>query len=88
MCYGPPPGLSGLSAPARAQPVQLASLEVVTQSSSFTGLPQYVSLIWGLATCTLPIPLAWRIFNSGKRLRSWLQFTTLRLGRKCTPFSR
>ena len=27
-------------APVRAQPVQLASLEVVSQSSSFTGLPQ------------------------------------------------
>jgi hypothetical protein len=52
-------------APARAQPVQLASLEVVSQSSSFTGLPQYVSFIWGLATCTLPIPLAWQIFTSG-----------------------
>jgi hypothetical protein len=34
-----------MGAPARTQPVQLASLEVVTQSSSFTGLPQYVSLI-------------------------------------------
>src|SRR5215204_4859831 len=43
---------------AWAQPVQLASLEVVTQSSSSIGLPQYVSLIWGLATCTLPSPLA------------------------------
>ena len=31
---------AGSGAPARAQPVQLASLEVVTQSSSFTGLPQ------------------------------------------------
>ncbi len=41
---------SGLGAPARAQPVQLASLEVVIQSSSSTGLPQYVSFIWGLAT--------------------------------------
>ena len=51
-------------APARAQPVQLASLEVVTQSSSFIGLPQYVSLIWGLARCTLPSPLTWRIFTS------------------------
>ncbi len=49
-------------APARAQPVQLASLEVVTQSSSSTGLPQYVSLAWGLATCTLPIPFACRTF--------------------------
>jgi hypothetical protein len=49
---------SGTGAPALAQPVQLASLVVVTQSSSSTGLPQYVSLIWGLATCTLPIPLA------------------------------
>ena len=39
------PEFSGLGAPARTQPVQLASLEVVTQSSSFTGLPQYVSLI-------------------------------------------
>ena len=34
-----------VGAPARAQPVQLASLEVVTQSSSSIGLPQYVSLI-------------------------------------------
>jgi len=42
----------------------LASLEVVIHSSSFIGLPQYVSFIWGLATCTLPIPLAWRIFIS------------------------
>jgi len=58
---------SGMGAPARAQPVQLASLEVVTQSSSSTGLPQYVSLIWGLATCTLPSPLAWRMFIVGKR---------------------
>ena len=39
------PEFSGMGAPARTQPVQLASLEVVTQSSSFTGLPQYVSLI-------------------------------------------
>jgi hypothetical protein len=46
--------------------VQLASLEVVTQSSSFIGLPQYVSFIPGLATCTLPSPLAWRIFTSDK----------------------
>jgi hypothetical protein len=37
---GTSPGLSGLGAPARAQPVQSASLEVVTQSSSLTGLPQ------------------------------------------------
>src|SRR5919107_2310040 len=51
-------------APARAQPVQLASLVVVTQSSSFMGLPQYVSLNCGLATCTLPIPFAWRMFIS------------------------
>ena len=36
--------LSSLGAPALAQPVQLASLEVVTQSSSFTALPQYVFL--------------------------------------------
>jgi hypothetical protein len=34
-----------LGAPARAQPVQLASLEVVIHSSSSTGLPQYVSFI-------------------------------------------
>ena len=47
-----------VGAPARTQAVQLASLGVVSQSSSSTGLPQYVSLIWGLATCTLPIPLA------------------------------
>ena len=47
--------------------MQLASLEVVSQSSSLTGLPQYVSFIWGLATCTLPIPFAWRIFTRGKR---------------------
>ena len=45
-------------APALAQPVQLASLVVVTQSSSSMGLPQYVSLNCGLATCTLPIPFA------------------------------
>jgi hypothetical protein len=51
-------------APARAQPVQLASLVVVTQSSSSMGLPQYVSLNCGLATCTLPIPFAWRMFIS------------------------
>ena len=38
------PILSTLGAPALAQPVQLASLEVVTHSSSFTGLPQYVFL--------------------------------------------
>ena len=56
--------LSGPGAPARAQPVQLASLVVVTQSSSLIGLPQYVSLNCGLATCTLPIPFAWRIFIS------------------------
>src|SRR5919112_1273057 len=51
-------------APALAQPVQLASLVVVTQSSSSMGLPQYVSLNCGLATCTLPIPFAWRMFIS------------------------
>jgi hypothetical protein len=56
-----------VGAPARAQPVQLASLEVVTQSSSFIGLPQYVTFMPGLATCTLPSPLAWRIFTRGKR---------------------
>jgi hypothetical protein len=33
-------GRSSPGAPARAQPVQLASLVVVTQSSSFMGLPQ------------------------------------------------
>src|SRR5215217_2021543 len=55
---------SSPGAPARAQPVQLASLVVVTQSSSLIGLPQYVSLSCGLATCTLPIPFAWRIFIS------------------------
>jgi hypothetical protein len=44
--------------------VQLASLVVVTQSSSLIGLPQYVSLNCGLATCTLPIPFAWRMFIS------------------------
>jgi hypothetical protein len=53
-----PAGLSGIGAPARAQPVQLASLEVVTQSSSFIDLPQYVCRIPGMATCTLPIPFA------------------------------
>ncbi len=52
----------GMGAPARAQPVQLASLEVVTQASSSIGRPQYVSFIPGLATCTLPIPLACRMF--------------------------
>lgn len=57
-------GFCGIGAPARAQPVQLASLEVVTQSSSFIGRPQYVSLIPGFATCTLPSPLAWRTFIS------------------------
>jgi hypothetical protein len=51
-------------APARAQPVQLASLEVVTQSSSFIGLAQYVCFMPGLATCTLPSPFAWRMFIS------------------------
>src|SRR5829696_8427474 len=56
-----------VGAPARAQPVQLASLEVVTQSSSFIGLPQYVSFMPGLATCTLQSPLAWRIFTRGQR---------------------
>src|SRR5829696_2108603 len=55
---------SSPGAPARAQPVQLASLVVVTQSSSLIGLPQYVSLSCGLATCTLPIPFAWRMFIS------------------------
>ena len=45
-------------APALAHPVQLASLVVVTQSSSLMGLPQYVSLSCGLATCTLPSPFA------------------------------
>src|SRR5215210_5599464 len=55
---------SSPGAPARAQPVQLASLVVVTQSSSLIGLPQYVSLNCGLATCTLPIPFAWRMFIS------------------------
>jgi hypothetical protein len=44
--------------------VQLASLVVVTHSSSLMGLPQYVSLNCGLATCTLPIPFAWRMFIS------------------------
>jgi hypothetical protein len=53
---------SAPGAPARAQPVQLASLVVVTQSSSSTVLPQYVSFAWGLATCTLPIPFACRTF--------------------------
>jgi hypothetical protein len=44
--------------------VQLASSEVMSHSSSFTGLPQYVSFIWGKgAACTLPISLAWRIFT-------------------------
>ena len=38
--YGSLPDISGLGAPARAQPMQLASLEVVSQSSSFSGLPQ------------------------------------------------
>jgi hypothetical protein len=76
---GTSPRSSGLGAPARAQPVQLASLEVVTQSSSSTGLPQYVSLIWGLATCTLPSPLAWRIFTSGNRSGSWLYSTSSQL---------
>jgi hypothetical protein len=47
-----------MGAPALAQPVQLASLEVVTQSSSLIVLPQYVCRIPGMATCTLPIPLA------------------------------
>jgi hypothetical protein len=37
----------------------------VTQSSSFIGLPQYVTFMPGLATCTLPSPLAWRIFTRG-----------------------
>src|SRR5215212_11951678 len=60
-----PADRSGTGAPARAQPVQLASLVVVTQSSSFIDLPQYVSFIPGLATCTLPSPLAWRIFTCG-----------------------
>ena len=46
--------------------MQLASLEVVTQSSSFTGLPQYVSFMPGLATCTLPSPLVWRMFTCGR----------------------
>src|ERR671920_278085 len=55
---------SSPGAPARAQPVQLAPLVVVTQSSSLIGLPQYVSLSCGLATCTLPIPFAWRMFIS------------------------
>ena len=53
-----PGGLWGTGAPALAQPVQLASLVVVTQSSSFIGLPQYVCRIPGMATCTLPIPFA------------------------------
>src|SRR5215212_10073560 len=60
-----PADRSGTGAPARAQPVQLASLVVVTQASSFIDLPQYVSFIPGLATCTLPSPLAWRIFTCG-----------------------
>ena len=64
--------------------MQLAILEVVTQSSSSTGLPQYVSLIWGLATCTLPSPLAWRMFICGKRSGSCLYFTLFRLGRTYT----
>ncbi len=49
---------SGIGAPERAHPVQLASFEVVTQASSSMGLPQYVSLIPGLATWTLPNPFA------------------------------
>ena len=47
--------------------MQLASLEVVTQSSSFIGLPQYVTFIPGLATWTLPSPLDWRIFTCAQR---------------------
>jgi hypothetical protein len=39
-----------MGAPARAQPVQLAFLVVVTQSSSFIDLPQYVCRIPGMAT--------------------------------------
>jgi len=50
--------------------VQLASLEVVIHSSSFIGLPQYVCLIPGMATCTLPIPLAWRMFISADSFSS------------------
>jgi hypothetical protein len=53
-----PAGFSGMGAPALAHPVQLASLEVVTQSSSLIALPQYVCRIPGMATCTLPIPFA------------------------------
>ena len=56
--------------------MQLASLEVVTQSSSLIGLPQYVSLIWGLAACTLPTPLAWRIFMCDKRFGSCPHLTS------------
>jgi hypothetical protein len=47
-----------MGAPALAHPVQLASLVVVTQSSSSIALPQYVCRIPGMATCTLPIPFA------------------------------
>lgn len=65
-------------APARAQAVQLASLEVVTHSSSSTGRPQYVSLICGLATCTRPIPLACRIFISCLRSRPRPHLTLFR----------
>ncbi len=57
-------GQEGRGAPARAQAVQFASFEVATQASSSTVLPQYVCFIWGLATCTLPSPLAWRTFIS------------------------
>jgi hypothetical protein len=44
--------------------VQLTSLEVISHSSSFTGLPQYVSFIciyW--AACTLLLSFAWRILT-------------------------
>jgi hypothetical protein len=63
--------------------VQLASLEVVTQSSSFIGLPQYVSLIWGLAKCTLPSPLTWRIFTS---MAPSYRFPAWRSGSRADPF--
>jgi hypothetical protein len=73
-------------APALAQPVQLASLVVVTQSSSLIGLPQYVSLNCGLATCTLPIPFAWRMFISLLVRFLCVQFS-LRARRCKVPYS-
>ena len=50
--------IASLGAPCLAQAVQVASRLVVTHSSGSIGRPQKVCLIWGLAACITPRPLA------------------------------